>query len=43
VGIGLDTLNKRLRRTTSAAACNGLGAMINFLRGSASIGLGTKI
>jgi hypothetical protein len=35
--------NKYLRRTTSGAAGNGLGATINYLRGAAGNGLGTTI
>jgi hypothetical protein len=34
---------KYLGRTTSAAAGNGLGTAINYLRGTARIGLGTSI
>jgi hypothetical protein len=35
VGIGLGTTIKYPRRTTGAAAGNGLGATLNYLRGAA--------
>jgi hypothetical protein len=38
----LGTAIKNLRRTTSAAVGTGLGATANYLRGAASIGLGTR-
>jgi hypothetical protein len=41
--IGLGTAINYLRRTTSAAAGNGLGTTIKYLRGAAGIGLGITI
>ena len=46
-GIGLGTMTKYLRRTTSGAASNGLGTMIKYLRRTTSAaaynGLSTAI
>ena len=41
--IVLGTTIKDLRRSTSGAACNGLGTTIKYLRAAADIGLGTTI
>jgi hypothetical protein len=42
-GNGLGAMIKSLRRTTSRAACNGLGTTFKYLHGAAGNGLGTTI